>query len=54
MLGLGDVSFEGEQGFLTNTGRFVRREPAMRIATEAGQLKGEPMNARRLHTEDLW
>lgn len=53
-LGLEDVSLRGEQGFVTSRGVFVRREPAMRIAREAGQLKVDPINANRLHTEDLW
>lgn len=53
-LKLDAAAFHGEQGFLTSTGIFVRREPAMRIATKAGQLKGEPLNARRLHSEDVW
>lgn len=53
-LKLDEVAMRGEQGFTTSTGIFVRREPAMRIATEAGQLKAEPINARRLHSEDVW
>jgi hypothetical protein len=42
-----------EQGFLTNTGRFVGREEAGHIALASGQiaaLKWPP----RLYTEDLW
>lgn len=30
---------DGEQGFLTSTGHFVRRKPAMLIAMENGQIK---------------
>lgn len=53
-LKLDKVAFHGEQGFITSTGIFVRRGPAMRIATEAGQLKSEPFNTHRLHSEDIW
>ena len=45
-----------EQGFLTNKGRFVGREDAMRIAKEQGQiirLSGSP-NADILFSEDLY
>lgn len=42
---------EREQGFLTNTDRFVDREEAGRIAYEAGQIK-EKNNF--LYSEDLW
>lgn len=45
-----------EQGFLTNKGRFVEREEAMKIAKEQGQiirLSGPP-NADILFSEDLY
>lgn len=45
-----------EQGFLTNKGRFVGREDAMKIAKEQGQvirLSGSP-NADILFSEDLY
>lgn len=45
-----------EQGFLTNKGRFVGREDAMKIAQEQGQiirLSGSP-NADILFSEDLY
>ena len=41
------------QGFLTNTGRFVEREQAARIASMAGQV--EKLSAPpHLFSEDLW
>lgn len=45
-----------EQGFLTNKGRFIGREEAMKIAKEQGQiirLSGSP-NANILFSEDLY
>lgn len=42
------------QGFLTSTGRFVRREPAMRIAKRAGQLTVGKFQPNTLFSEDLW
>lgn len=45
------------QGFLTNTGEFVRRKPAKMIAEHAGQMKprrpGE-YDGPELFSEDLW
>ncbi len=45
-----------EQGFMTDTGDFMRRKPAMMIAENAGQLlKPIPDNRTRdLFSEDLW
>lgn len=46
-----------EQGFLTDTGRFVRRKPAFRIAELAGQLIRPPgygYQGDELFSEDLW
>jgi hypothetical protein len=46
-----------EQGFLTDTGRFVRRKPAMIIAEKAGQLirsKEGGYQGPELFSEDLW
>lgn len=40
----------GEQGFVTNTGRFVSRKEAAEIAFKAGQIK-EPKDA--LFSEDV-
>jgi hypothetical protein len=45
------------QGFLTDTGDFVRRKPAMMIARAAGQMKPrEPgqYDGEELFSEDLW
>ena len=43
--------YEKEQGFLTNTNRFVGREEAGRIAYQAGQTD---VLFYRLHSEDLY
>jgi hypothetical protein len=45
-----------EQGFLTDTGDFVRRKPACMIAEHAGQLEGRTKTGPRdeLFSEDLW
>lgn len=45
-----------EQGFMTDTGHFMRRKPAMMIAENAGQLlKPIPSNrSNDLFSEDLW
>ena len=43
----------GEQGFLTNTGRFVDRVEGAKIAVDSGQipfLRWPPL----LYSEDLW
>jgi hypothetical protein len=40
----------GEQGFVTDSGEFVTREEAARIAFECGQIK-EPK--KKLFSEDL-
>jgi hypothetical protein len=39
------------QGFVTDTGEFVDRETASKIAYQSGQIK-EPK--RILYSEDLW
>lgn len=41
------------QGFVTSTGRFVRREPAVRIAKKARQIEA-PKFPPKLYSEDLW
>ena len=43
------------QGFMTNTGRFVKRVEALHIALAANQVL-DPANVRagRLFSEDLW
>jgi hypothetical protein len=43
-----------EQGFLTNTGRFVSREEALKIALAAKQISAPRFNAYQLFSEDLW
>lgn len=44
-----------EQGFQTDTGRFVDREEGFHIATAAGQIKHKTgSNAPILYTEDMW
>lgn len=53
-LNLSYVADGGTQGFMTNTGKFVRREPALRIAREAFQLKGQPTHPHQLFSEDIW
>lgn len=43
-----------EQGFATDTGRFVGRAAALRIARKAGQLKTPPTHPGELFSEDVW
>ena len=43
-----------EQGFLTDSGEFVDREEAYRIALKAKQLVPRQSDGPRLYTEDLW
>jgi hypothetical protein len=45
---------ENEQGFLTNTDRFVDRKEAMIIARNAKQLINEDWNKEYLYSEDLY
>lgn len=40
-----------EQGFITNTGKFVSRKTAARLALKAGQISREK---RSLTSEDVW
>lgn len=42
------------QGFTTNTGRYVDREEAVRIATSAGQLIRKTDPPSQLFSEDVW
>lgn len=46
-----DCTGEHEQGFLTNTNRFVDREEAAKIAFAAGQIEKETIT---LYSEDLY
>jgi hypothetical protein len=48
-----NVLGNNEQGFLTSTGRFVRRAPARVIAHRAGQI-GETIIGGTFTSEDLW
>ena len=43
-----------EQGFLLSDGTFCRREPAVRIATVAGQIIKKTPPHNKLFSEDLW
>lgn len=42
------------QGFVTNTGRFVDRREACIIATAAGQIKNKTFPLYELFSEDMW
>jgi len=51
----GEKMIDGSQGFITNTGRFVERLEARKIAIAAGQVKEEDLDcATMIFTEDLW
>lgn len=44
-----------QQGFITDCGRWVDRQEALRIARAAGQLIGEPSApSHGLYSEDVW
>lgn len=48
-------SYDCEQGFYTNLGRFVDRQEAMRIARDAGQIIRNPtFQPNTLFSEDVW
>jgi hypothetical protein len=60
---IGDMSSRGiqaygpgvEQGFVLSDGRFVGRQYAAEVATEAGQiLPGRVVRARTLTSEEVW
>ena len=44
----------GEQGFLTDTGRFVDREVGLHIAKKANQIIEKTGNQKYLFSEDMW
>jgi hypothetical protein len=44
----------GEQGFITNTGRFVDRREGAQIALSSGQIKALKFQKHELFSEDLW
>jgi hypothetical protein len=50
-LGQGAAPILGEQGFVTDDGRFVEREEAAKIAFDAGQI-GQPK--KYLFSEDVF
>jgi hypothetical protein len=52
----GITPVRGEQGFVTNTGRFVSRKEALGIAVAAGQVTADPLfgSPAGLMSEDLW
>lgn len=43
-----------DQGFLTNTGRFVDRKEAAELAVFAGQITMTKFQPNTLFSEDLW
>ncbi len=47
-----DIKGLGKEGFITNTGRFVGREQAGKIAKREGQVKGV-MKSKKLHSSNL-
>lgn len=52
---IGGINGNDQQGFLTSSGRFVRREEALKIALAANQVL-DPSNIRagQLFSEDVW
>ncbi len=44
----------GEQGFVTNKGRFVDRKEGCQIAHAANQIIRQTGGPNTLYTEDLW
>lgn len=49
-----EVKGDGEQGFLDDSGRFIRRSAAKLVAQVNGQLKNGKTIAHILTSEDLW
>jgi hypothetical protein len=45
--------YNEEQGFLTSTGWFIRRKPAVHLAIKEGQIIA-PKWGDQLYSEDLW
>lgn len=43
-----------EQGFITDTGEFVSREEALKIAIECNQIIKKCGNSEVLYSEDVW
>lgn len=48
------IPARGEQGFITETGQFLNRAEAYRIAVRAGQFIHKPSAPPNLYSEDLW
>ncbi len=44
----------GQQGFVTNLGRFVDRKEAATIAISSGQIEELRFSKTELFSEDLW
>lgn len=49
-----DLPITGEQGFVTDIGRFIDRAEAVRVATAAGQITKPKFQSNALFSEDLW
>jgi hypothetical protein len=48
-------SRDEDQGFLDSTGRYLTRWQALRVASQAGQLKpNEPVRIGLLFSENVW
>lgn len=49
------VGTDWEQGFVDSEGRWLRRKPALIVATKANQLKpGTVTRGGQLYSEDIW
>lgn len=53
-VGMGGIDNTLDQGFITNTGRYVGRIEAMFIAKKEGQTKETTDSKYQLHSEDVW
>lgn len=42
-----------KEGFFTNTGKFVNRKKAAKIAKKAGEIKNADGHIKKLHSTDL-
>jgi hypothetical protein len=52
--GWGADVLSAEQGFITESGRFVDRKEALIIAMMAGQIEGPKFQPDMIFSEDLW
>lgn len=48
-----DIPGTGEEGFVTNKGRFVTREEADKLAKASSQIVRKPVEPGQLHSEDI-